>query len=85
MSEYQSIGCGLHEQYQYAVIKKYRLALHWFDASGKEFKAEVLPVDVITREKAEYLRVEIGQQETIDIRLDRIQAAYRVQGDIPLV
>ena len=76
MCEYQPISCGMHEQYQYAVMKRHPLELHWVDSAGKNFKTEGLPVDVFTRSKAEYLRVKIDDHAMIDIRLDRIQAAY---------
>lgn len=84
MSEYQQIACGLHEQYQYAVIKKRKLDLLWVDGAGEKFKAVVLPKDVFTRNKAEYLRIELNDNNIIDIRLDRILAAYWAQEGIPL-
>jgi transcriptional antiterminator Rof (Rho-off) len=76
LSEYQPIACGLHEQYQYAVIKKRQLELLFLDVSGEIIRVVGLPKDVFTRHKAEYLRIENNAGETLDIRLDRIQAAY---------
>lgn len=37
MCEYQPISCGMHEQYQYAVMKRHPLELHWVDSAGKNF------------------------------------------------
>jgi transcriptional antiterminator Rof (Rho-off) len=84
LNEYQPIACALHEQYQYAVIKKHRLDLLWVDVMGERFRAVVMPKDVFTRSKEEYLRAEINADETIEIRLDRIQAAYWAEGGIAL-
>ena len=84
LCEYQPIACGLHELYQYAVIKKRRLELMWVDATGKSFRFCGLPIDVFTRSKAEYLRFQIDGNDPIDIRLDRIQAAYWAQEGTPL-
>jgi transcriptional antiterminator Rof (Rho-off) len=84
LSEYQPIACGLHDQYQYAVIKRRRLDLLWVDDSGEELRAVGLPKDVFTRNRAEYLRFEINADESIVIRLDRIQAAYWAKQGTPL-
>ena len=84
MSEYQPIACGLHEQYQYAVIKKRRLDLVWIDEAGERFRVVGLPQDVFTSNKAEYLRVETDDKRSIDIRLDLIKEAYWVQAGIAL-
>lgn len=75
MSEYKPIACALHEQYQLAVMKKASLDLVWDDESGEERRDRVRPKDVYTREKAEYLLVDIENIGAIEIRLDRIRIA----------
>jgi hypothetical protein len=66
-------------------MKRRRLDLLWVDSSGEKFRAVGLPVDVFTRNKAEYLRFEINVDTTIDIRLDRIKSAYWAKEGTPLL
>jgi transcriptional antiterminator Rof (Rho-off) len=84
MHEYEPVACGLHEQYEYAVMKKRWLDISWVDEAGKQYRAKALPKDVFTRHKAEYLQVVFNDQETLDIRLDRIQDAYWADVGLPL-
>ncbi|MBW9258925.1 MAG: transcriptional antiterminator, Rof [Candidatus Thiodiazotropha sp. (ex. Lucinisca nassula)] len=72
---YRPIACGLHESYQYAVMTRTRLDLNWRDESGQHHQARVLPIDVVTRDKAEYLVVRGPSGETLAVRLDRIDGA----------
>ncbi|MCG7902227.1 hypothetical protein A3195_08060 [Candidatus Thiodiazotropha endoloripes] len=69
---YQPIACGLHESYQYAVMSRTRLDLTWRDDAGQIHQARVLPIDVVTRNKAEYLIVRDPSGEALTVRLDRI-------------
>lgn len=84
MSVYNPIACGLHEQYQYAVMKKRWLNLVWKDELGNRQSAVVLPKDVFTRNKGEYMRVEINHEMEVEIRLDQIQIAHWVENGLPL-
>lgn len=72
MSDYQPIACIAHERLEFAVLKRQALRLHYRAASGEERMATVLPLDVYTREGAEWLvvRDETGAEQVI--RLDRI-------------
>ncbi|MCG7866039.1 MAG: hypothetical protein B6D70_02750 [gamma proteobacterium symbiont of Stewartia floridana] len=72
---YRPIACGLHESYQYAVMTRSRLDLNWRDESGQHHQAQVLPIDVVTRDKAEYLVVRDSSGEELAVRLDRIVGA----------
>ena len=76
MKEYKPIACVLHEQYQFAVMRKYRLELDWEDGSGVRRREKLLPVDVVTRQGAEYLVVVTGPAERMQIRLDQIRQAF---------
>jgi transcriptional antiterminator Rof (Rho-off) len=75
---YQPITCGLHESYQYAVITHARLDLSWRDALGALHQARVLPVDVVTRDKGEYLIFRDRNGEELAVRLDRIVQAINL-------
>ncbi len=71
---YSPVACAFHESLEFAVLRRQRLDLDW-KAEGGEFSERVLPVDVATRDGAEWLTVVRidGRQERI--RLDRIVAA----------
>ena len=79
MSEYKPIACALHEQYQFAVMKQVSLDLVWDGESGGERRDRVRPKDVYTREKAEYLLIDVEHVGEIEIRLDRIREARWVE------
>ena len=85
MSSYKPIACGLHDQYQLAVLKKRSLVLEWEDEYGGKLSAVVLPRDVFTRDKAEYLRAIWGHEKEIEIRLDYIRKANWAHDGMPLV
>jgi Rho-binding antiterminator len=85
LSDYQPIACGLHEQYQFAVMKHYWLDLVWKDEMDAKHSARVLPIDVFTRDKAEYLQIEINRNKVVDIRLDQILSACRALDGLALV
>lgn len=73
--DYTPIACGLHEQYQLAVLKRAPLDLQWRTQQGASRQARVLLRDVFTRTGAEYLAGETREGEAIEIRLDRITLA----------
>jgi transcriptional antiterminator Rof (Rho-off) len=75
---YQPIACGLHESYQYAVMTRTQLDLSWRDALGTPHQARVLPVDVVTRNKGEYLIIRDRNGEELAVRLDRIVQAVNL-------
>ena len=70
---YQAISCELHSQYELAIMHKDKLELSWL--SGDEFinETNVLPLDVITRDKAEYLVAVNAENKNLCIRLDHIR------------
>ncbi|MEW8625844.1 MAG: transcriptional antiterminator, Rof [Candidatus Thiodiazotropha sp.] len=72
---YRPIACGLHESYQYAVMTRTRLDLNWRDDAGTVHRARVLPIDVVTRDNAEFLIVRDSSGEEVTVRLDRIVQA----------
>ncbi len=72
---YKPIACGLHENYQYAVMKRAPLDLSWLAEDGSLRQGRLLPLDVFTRKGAEYLSAETREGEALEIRLDRITRA----------
>lgn len=69
---YKPISCDLHSQYELAIMHKSRLGLTWFEEGKLVTKTDITPVDVQTKNKAEYLIAHTASEDTFSIRLDRI-------------
>lgn len=69
------IACALHEHFQLAVMKKMSLDIVWVDDSGLNRMDRIRPIDVYTKQNAEYLRGDINNLGEVEIRLDFINEA----------
>lgn len=70
---YQPISCELHSEYELAIMHKSKLCLTWHKDGKIITETNVIPVDVKTKNKAEYLVVKTSEQnEIFSIRLDYI-------------
>jgi Rho-binding antiterminator len=78
MSDYQPIPCAEHEALEFAVLRRRKLLLQLRDEAGAIQELIVLPVDVATREQAEWLTFRDGTQSLGVVRLDRIVSATSV-------
>jgi Rho-binding antiterminator len=68
---YRPIACADHEQLELACLKRTRLRLRYRD--GDEIREETaLPVDVATRDGAEWLALESDAGVRRWVRLDRL-------------
>lgn len=72
MNSYQSIACGLHSQYELAIMHKQKITLRWQDATDHTYNETLHPLDLIAESGEEFLiaRSDDGMQHKI--RLDRI-------------
>ena len=71
MSEYKPVACEMHSLYELAVMHHTAALVRWrHDGSVRE--ARLLPLDVETRNREEFLIAETAEHETVHIRLDRI-------------
>lgn len=75
MDSYQPVACGLHSEYELAVMRGKPVRLIWLDDTGDEMHENVIPLDVYAREGEEFLKVEYGGS-VVEIRLDRILGNY---------
>jgi transcriptional antiterminator Rof (Rho-off) len=73
---YIPVACAQHEAYQYAVLKQTMLDLSWHDQGSVMRRCKAMPVDVVTRDNAEYLVVKHEDGSIQSVRLDRIVKAY---------
>lgn len=75
MSEYRPIACVAHERLEYAVLTRRTLDLCYLDDEGATRRTRALPLDVYTRDRAEWLRVRAEDGREFILRLDRIQSS----------
>jgi transcriptional antiterminator Rof (Rho-off) len=85
MSDYEPIACGVHEQYQLAVMRGAWLDLEWIDGEGRRSVRRLLPKDVRTRNGAEYLTAEDQAGAGFEIRLDWIKRASWVRDGVSIL
>lgn len=72
--DYVPIPCAEHEKLEYAVLRRQALRLRWREA-GDEREQVVLPLDVTTRDGAEWLHCRLPGGEIAVLRLDDLIAA----------
>lgn len=71
--DYQPIACMQHERLEFSVLRRISLDLVY---SGKHER--VLPLDVATRQGAEWLKFRRVDGSEEEIRLDRIESFKEV-------
>ena len=72
MPEYQPISCAQHERLEFSVLRKIPLLLEYRNGAEKR-RQIVLPLDVATRNGAEWLKFKkLGDEAVTEIRLDVI-------------
>lgn len=71
-SDYKPIPCDAHERLEYAVLKR-----QWLNVSDKAGERQgwirMLPLDVFTRDGAEWLQAETESGEQRLLRLDELE------------
>lgn len=69
---YVPIECGLHSQYELAIMHGNNIQLSWMDQQQNRHSEEVTPLDLITRDRKEYLVIRTSNGEQYQVRLDKI-------------
>jgi len=73
---YIPIACAAHERLEFAVLRRQQLQLTWLGEDAQsQFCERVLPLDVETRDGAEWLTIKRPSGETAVVRLDHIRSA----------
>ena len=83
MPAYHPIACHLHDIYESAIVSRQRLNLRWLD-NGNASQARqhtVRPLDLETRDGAEWLLAETRHGESLTLRLDWIMQATPTKAD----
>ena len=74
MTDYTPIDCGLHSEYELAIMRRQSLRLAWSDARGTIHIGIYHPLDLHTREGEEFMVVADVDGTEIQIRLDHIMS-----------
>ncbi len=72
MEPYVPVACQFHDRLELAVLQRLRLRLQWRDAELGLVERVVTPVDVLTRDGAEWLVFRDETGSTASVRLDRL-------------
>lgn len=68
MSDYRPITCADHERLEFAALTK-----QWLDVAVDGAPRRLLPLDVYTRDGAEWLKARNEAGEVVVLRLDRLK------------
>jgi len=77
MTDYTPVDCGLHSEYELAIMHRDKLKLTWRDADGETCIDTITPTDLRTRNSEEFLVVSGADGMEFEIRLDRIMRFSR--------
>ena len=72
---YTPIDCGVYSEYEVAILHRQRMRLQWRDEDGTEHTEVVMPKDLKTEDKREYLIASGVDSDPLRIRLDHIHKA----------
>jgi Rho-binding antiterminator len=79
MSDYIPVDCGVHSEYELAIMHHQQLRLSWKGVDGQTHLETVTPIDLRVRQHEEFLVVRNQMQQTSELRLDRILSAVAVR------
>jgi transcriptional antiterminator Rof (Rho-off) len=71
MSDYSPVSCEAHSLYELAVMQGKSVLVRWQDSEGVN-EMYLLPIDVETKNREEFLLARDSENVTLRIRLDRI-------------
>ena len=72
MTDYTPIDCDLHSEYELRILQQRPLCVRWRDPDGQHHIETLQPLDLVTRNREEFLVAENRQGQQLEIRLDYI-------------
>ncbi len=75
---YKPISCAMYDTYEIAIMHGNSLRLVWKDESNQHNISILKPLDLQTREGAEFLIASTDDGETLQLRLDYIESCKPV-------
>lgn len=82
MTDYNPIDCSRYSEFELAIMHRTRLQLGWRDAAGDLHLESLLPTDLCTRRRTEYLVVVDATGRVYEIRLDQIISSAPVTSPV---
>ena len=79
MSDYQPVSCEIHSEFELFIMHNTQLEIHWQDENRNEIVMQVMPQDIQTHNKEEFLQANNTDGEQLSIRLDRILSYQAVK------
>jgi Rho-binding antiterminator len=76
---YKPISCALYDNYEIAIMHGEQLQLVWVDDAHRHNISVVKPIDLKTRQGAEFLIAITDDGKTLQLRLDHIQSCKPVE------
>ncbi len=76
---YKPISCAAYDTYEIAIMHGEHLQLVWLDESQRHTISVVKPIDLKTKQGAEFLIATTDEGETLQLRLDHIQSCKTVK------
>ncbi|MDN3516908.1 transcriptional antiterminator, Rof [Aquisalimonas lutea] len=73
MSDYHPIACETYAALEIAIVQGTRLRMGWQSPDGHWHLEALLPVDLRSRDHAEFLIAQRSVGRPLEIRLDRIR------------
>lgn len=70
---YQPIPCAQHEQLEFSILRRHMLELEYHDGEAVH-REKICPLDVYTRDGAEWLKLRGEDGVEQEIRLDTIKS-----------
>lgn len=71
-TSYTPIECGLHSEYELAIMHKTKCEISWKDSDKATQAMKARPIDLIVKDKQEFLKIKSDKNEIMEIRLDKI-------------
>ncbi|NNG14011.1 MAG: transcriptional antiterminator, Rof [Gammaproteobacteria bacterium] len=78
---YIPVSCERHSEYELAIMHKQTLVITWNDEQDKTRHQQLMPYNIVTEQKAEYLLVKNIHGENKKIRLDKIIEAHPITNE----
>lgn len=80
-TDYIPIDCAEYSRYELAIMRRQWLRLAWRDLDGAPYLEAVQPLDLQTRNKAEFLLARSRSGKQLKLRLDQIIRAVPYQNE----
>lgn len=76
MTDYQPVSCEYHSYLEHLIILARPVLLTWINKHQKQFSETVQILDIYSRKREEFIRVQIQAETPFEIRLDRIMTKF---------